>query len=507
MNNSTTRTLGLSALATALLLSVSACATPATRNASADRPAPALTAEAVDGIRADAPALVVSAAQPGPQQTAVVTPSPTGPAPTGTARNVKLASYDPATGTAVLAAADTIAPAGGGTPAPGASATGASASKAAPAPGKSAGPSASAAPSTAGTPSAASSSAASQAPQEVRAGQLIASPPTAAAPQGALLAVTAVQPKGDGTVTASTRPATLPELLGGAEADGKVAVDPHAVSVKPLVKDVKVSFAADLGGVNADAAGTLQLDVQAPIPLPGGANAQASGSVSMRPAVHFAYHGARVGAPRTASVGFDLGAHAQWKVNGELSKGTGKPLRVPLAELHADPVLNVGGLPVVVNLGLTAYLEISADGTVSVEVEQEFDGGWNVKADYAGDRGWSPLTKEGDTKVSPVRAKLSGKADVKAALGAEVSVGLYGAVGVEAVVKPYLLARAEGAVALDSKNGVTQANGTLGLYGGVDLTGALTAHLKIFGTPVIEGRVPLPVLHREWPIKTFSKTG
>ncbi|MEV4614579.1 hypothetical protein AB0K43_18575 [Kitasatospora sp. NPDC049258] len=472
------RTFRLPALALAVLLGAAACAGPAARPSADAAAAATPTAPAPAGAtqQAAGQALVVTAAQPGPQRTAVVTPSPSGPAAAPAARSVRLAAYDPATGSAVLAA----------DPGP--------ASPTATAPTASKG----------GTPTPTAPATASPAPEPVRAGQLIASPPTPAAPQGALLAVTSVQPGTDGTVRADTRPATLPELLGTAEADGRVPVDPHALSVKPLVKDVKLSFGANGGGATADASGTLQLDVQAPIPLPGGATAQASGSLRLHPAVHFAYHGARVGAPRTASVGFDLDAHAQWRVEGELAKGTGTPVKVPLAELHADPVLTVAGLPVVVNLGLTCYLEISADGKVSVAVEQEFDGSWHVNADYAGDRGWSPVTAADDTKVSPVRARLGGKAEVRAGLGAQVSVGLYGAVGIEAVVEPYLRATAEGSVAFDSAHGLTQAQGTLALYGGVDLTGALLAHLKIFGTPVVEGRIPLPAFHREWPLKTLA---
>ncbi|MER8186375.1 hypothetical protein [Kitasatospora sp. NPDC094015] len=496
MSNSV-RTFRLPALALAVLLGAAACAGPAAPP-SADAAAAATPAAPARGgatPQGTGEALVVAAARPGPQQTAVVTPSPGGPAVAPAARSVRLAAYDPATGTAVLAAA------------PGPAATGAAASPSATASATKGSPGPSRTPST--TPSTARSASPSPdgtppAAEPVQAGQLIASPPTPAAPQGALLAVTKVQPGADGTVRADTRPATLPELLGGAEADGRVPVDPHALSVKPLVEDVKLSFGADAGGATAEASGTLQLDVRAPIPLPGGAAAQASGSLRLHPAVHFAYHGAQVGAPRTASVGFDLDAHAQWRVEGELAKGTGTPVRVPLAELHANPVITVGGLPVVVNLGLTAYLEVSADGKVSASVEQEFDGSWHVDADYSGGRGWSPVTAADDTKVSPVRARLGGKAEVRAGLGAQVSVGLYGAVGVEAVVQPYLRATAEGAVAFDTAHGLTQAQGTLSLYGGVDLTGALLAHLTVFGTPVVEGRIPLPAFHREWPLRTVT---
>jgi hypothetical protein len=463
---------------------------------------------------------VVAAAQPGAEQTTVSTPA-TGahPATTSAARNVQLAAYDPATGTVVLKAGAKGVTGGSGsssTASPTAKSSGAAAGPSTTKPsttkpsagGSSTGtPSASAGTPSAGTPSAGASEPASADPAEtVRPGQLIASPPTAAAPKGALLAVTSVQqPAKDGSVTAATRPATLTELLGPAVADGKVAVDPHAITVKPLVKDLKLTFGKDGGTSRADASGTLQLDLNAPVAFPGG-SVSASGSVQLRPAVHFAYHGADQGSPSKASVGFDLGAHAEWHVSGELAKSIGaNPLRVPIAELHSNPVLNVGGLPVVVNLGLTCFLEVNADGKVSMDTEQQYDGAWAVQAQYTGGHGWSPVTDTGDTKVSPLKAKLSGNASVRAGLGAEVEVGLYNAVGVNATVEPYVRAQGDGSVTLDtSKGSKPQVQGSLALYGGVDLTGALSAHLSIFGTPVFSKQFPLPGYHKEWLLKSFG---
>ncbi|MEV7026843.1 hypothetical protein, partial [Kitasatospora sp. NPDC093558] len=287
----------------------------------------------------------------------------------------------------------------------------------------------------------------------------------------------------------------------------RVAVDPHGIKVTPLVKDLKATVGADLGGVRADASGTLEVDVNAPIPLPEGASVAATGSLQLHPAVHFAYHGAAAGSPRTASIGFDLGANAHWKVTGDLARNTGAaPVRLPFAKLQASPVLTVAGLPVVVNLGLTCYLEISADGQIHVEAEQEATGTWSVRADYTGGKGWAPISDASDTKVSPVHLRLNGKAGVRAALGAEASVGLYDTVGVETTVAPYLSAKAEGSLNADVPGGTPQAQGSWSVVGGIDLNGALTAHLKVFGTPIIEGKLPLPPFHREWPLLTGTAT-
>ncbi|MFJ1931093.1 hypothetical protein ACIOGZ_00265 [Kitasatospora sp. NPDC088160] len=403
----------------------------------------------------------VTAAPAGDRQAAVAAPAKDGGAATPAGQNLQLTAYDPAGGTAVLSAP----PAAGPTATAGATPT--------PAPA-------------------------------VQPGQLIASPPTAAAPQGALVAVTGVRPGAGASLNLTTRPATLAELLGGTEADGPVPVDPHGITVTPLVKDLKAVVGADGGGVKADASGTLEVDVKAPVPLPDGASVDASGSLQLHPAVHFAYHGAAAGSPRTASIGFDLGAHAQWKVTGDVARSTGAaPVRLPFATLQASPVLTVAGLPVVVNLKLTCYLEVGADGQVHLEAEQEATGTWAVRADYTGGKGWTPTT-DADTKVSPVRVRLTGRAGVRAALGAEVSVGLYDTVGVQTTVAPYLRARADGSLTADSSGNPPQAQGSWSLVGGVDLNGSLLAHLKVFGTPVIEGTYPLPPFHREWPLAAGS---
>lgn len=422
----------------------------------------------------------VTAAPAGAQQAAIGAPGKDGGAVTAATKNLQLTAYDPASGTAVLSGA-----AGPVTPAPTASASA----------------------SATATATATASPSATAAPAAVQPGQLIASPPTAAAPQGALVAVTGVHPGAGNTLNLTTRPATLAELLGGTEADGQVPVDPHGIKVTPLVKDLKATVGVDGNGVKADASGTLEVDVKAPIPLPEGASVDASGSLQLHPAVHFAYHGAAAGSPRTASIGFDLGAHAQWKVTGDLARSTGAaPVRLPFAKLQASPVLTVAGLPVVVNLGLTCYLEVGADGQVHLEAEQEAAGTWAVRADYTGGKGWNAVTDAADTKVSPVRAKVTGKAGVRTSLGAEVNIGLYDTVGVEATVAPYLRAQAEGSLSVDTSGNPPQAQGSWSLVGGVDLNGALLAHLKVFGTPVLEGKYPLPPFHREWPLVTGSAT-
>ncbi|MFJ4095426.1 hypothetical protein ACIPYS_27885 [Kitasatospora sp. NPDC089913] len=445
-------------------------------------PAPSAPAAAAVASPTGPAPLPVTAAQPGAQTVAVGTPSTDGSAAApAAATDLRLTAYDPAAGTAVLSPSAASA----ASAAPAASSAPASAAASAPAPGP------------------ATSSTVPALTQAVQPGRLLASPPSDAAPQGALLAVTAVHPGAGNTLSLATRPATLPELLGAAEADGTVPVDPRAIKVTPLVKDVTATVGRENGTTKAEASGTLEVNARAPIPLPGGATAEAGGELVLHPTVRFAYHGAGVGTPRTASIGFDLGARAHWKVTGDFARATAAPVRVPFAKLQASPVLTVAGLPVVVNLALTCYLEVGADGQVHVEAEQEATGTWAVRADWTGGgRGWTSSADAPDTKVSPVHVRLDGKASVRATLGTEVSVGLYDAVGVEATVAPYLQAKADGSLAVDVPGGAPRIQGSWGLVGGIDLNGALLAHLKIFGTPLIEGRLPLPPFHREWPLLT-----
>ncbi|WP_406503116.1 hypothetical protein [Streptomyces sp. NBC_00212] len=43
-------------------------------------------------------------------------------------------------------------------------------------------------------------------------------------------------------------------------------------------------------------------------------------------------------------------------------------------------------------------------------------------------------------------------------------------------------------------------SGSRALYGGFDLSGQLHFQLSLFGTPVIEHRIPLGTLNREWSL-------
>ncbi|MGW3076518.1 hypothetical protein [Kitasatospora sp. NPDC001132] len=385
------------------------------------------------------------------------------PATATAAPGLALSSYDAATGTAVLAPATT------GPQAPSARAAAPDAAAAA-----------------------------------VQPGQLIDSPPTPAAPHGALVAVTGVQPTADGKVAVTTRPATLPELLGATSTSLRSAVSPSAFEVQPQIGGIEVT--TDLGATSGQGSvsGSLGLSAHATVPLPNGSSATLSGSVSLTPSVDFSYQGA-LGLldPQQARIGFTLGAHADWHVSADLTASTGS-VRIPLAKYSANPVVMVGPLPVVINLNFTLSADIGADGTVTLDAEQSYDGQWGVHSDYVKGPGWTTTTEPGTSTVAPLRLNLKGSASAKTGLLAEGSIALYDTVGVKASIEPYLRAAVNGSIVLAGAGSTPDINGTAALYGGLDINGALMAQLAILGTPILSADLPFLAFHREWLLASVS---
>ncbi|MFJ4362684.1 hypothetical protein ACIP4S_00750 [Streptomyces chartreusis] len=497
----------------------------------------ALAAVLTTGCSTDTPATTDAAAStasasPGPaaaQEQLAVVSAPSGAAtPTAVAdgdggakkSSLKVASYDRKTGRAVITSrtptkptARPSAPPSTGTPADPSTGASASASTSA-----STGPSA-------------------QPP--VAVGDIIASAPAPGAPDGVLAKVTdVVGAAGNGGTAVETEPAKLNSVLGASKAEGEVPVDPSSVDVKPLVNGVKVSWAktGDLhfGPEGAKLPlGSLRLDVGAAIATAEGAPASAAASVEgfvqLAPEVAFSYDGSadadgsdtsdasgttsgaagsatadstadstgKSTSPDGAFLGLSGDWASKWSLKGRAAGSTdGQPIRIPFAELHSDPVIQVGPIPVVVNLDLTCYIQVNADGKVTVDVEQDLKGDFRVGGSFSWAKGWTPVS-ESDMTGEPLRTKVTAAGDVKAALGAEATVGLYGTVGVTTDLAPYVRAHAD-ASAEGSADGTGSASGAYALYGGVDLTGTLNFQLTIFGTPVFQTKIPLGALHHEW---------
>lgn len=419
---------------------------------------------------------------------------------------LKVASYDRKSGRAVITAKSVTPPVGDpATPSstPSSSAP-SSPSSSAPTPPSPTPPSPSA--------SASETTAAPAAP--VAVGDVIASAPAPGAPDGLLAEVTEVvgDAAGGGTEVL-TKSAELSSVLGESKAEGEVPVDPAAIDVDPLVKGVKVSWAktGDLtfGPEGARLPlGSLRIDVGAAIATAEGAPASASASVQgfvqLAPEVAFSYDGSGRGtgsAPGGAFLGLTGDWASQWSLKGRAAGTTttdGKPLRIPFAKLHADPVIQAGPIPIVVNLDLVCYFQVDADGKVTVDVEQDLKGDFRVGGTFSWSKGWQSVS-ESKMTGTPLDVNVTATGKVKASLGAEASIGLYGSVGVSADLAPYLRAEAD-ASAGGSSDGTGSASGSWALYGGVDLSGALQFQLTIFGTPIFQHRIPLGELHKEWPL-------
>jgi hypothetical protein len=358
------------------------------------------------------------------------------------------------------------------------------------------------------TPASPTSAPSSTAPGRAAVGDVIASAPAPGAPHGLLARVTKVIGETDRGTEVQTEPAALNSVLGDDTAKGTVPVDPSAFTVDKLLPDVKVSW-SKAGDVHVGPKGatvplgSLRLDVGATVPTAEGAPVSASASVSgfvqVAPQVDFTYGGTGTGAaPGSAYLGVSGDWSSGWAVKGRAAAATATPLRIPFAKLHADPVLQVGPVPVVVNLDLTCYVQISGDGHVTVDVEQSVKGGFKAGGTFGPAKGWTPVSSA-DMTSTPVRASLTTAGSVKTALGAEASVGLYGIVGVTADLAPYLRGEASGTVTASS-DGTPKAKGAWEVYGGVDLSGTLRLQLSIFGTPVLQRSIPLGSLHREWKL-------
>ncbi|MET8974761.1 hypothetical protein ABZX85_04000 [Streptomyces sp. NPDC004539] len=356
-------------------------------------------------------------------------------------------------------------------------------------------------------PSASDSAPAGSAPEQTTAvGDVIASAPAPGAPNGLLAKVTKVLGETDEGTEVETEPAQLNALLADETAKGRVPVDPSAFEIDKLLPDVDISW-SKTGDVHVGPKGatvplgSLRLDVSAALPTVGNGSASASASVSgfvqVAPQVDFTYGGEGAAAsPLSAYLGVSGDWSSAWSLKGRAA-ASATAQRIPFAKLHADPVLQVGPVPVVVNLDLTCYVQITGDGKVTVDVEQSVEGDFKAGGSFGLTQGWTPVNSS-TVKSTPVRTSVTTAGSVKAALGAEASVGLYGTVGVIADLAPYV--RGEGQGSVTGTDGDFETKGTWALYGGIDLTGTLRLQLSVFGTPVLKRDIPLGTLHREWKL-------
>ncbi|SER96299.1 hypothetical protein SAMN04487983_102633 [Streptomyces sp. yr375] len=361
------------------------------------------------------------------------------------------------------------------------------------------------------TSPAASSPSASATPHRTAVGDVIASAPAPGAPDGLLAEVTKVIGETAKGTEVQTKPAQLNALLRNNTAKGTVPVDPAAFDIDTLLPDVDVSWKrtgdVHVGPKGATVPlGSLRLDVRAALPTVGNASASAAASVSgfvqVAPQVDFRYGGEGAkAAPASAYLGVSGKWSSDWSLKGRV-KGSATPVRIPFATLHADPVLQVGPVPVVVNLDLTCYVQISGDGKITVDVEQSLKGDFKAGGTFGLAQGWTPVSSS-NMKGTGVRTSVTTAGSVQAALGTQATVGLYGSAGIVADLAPYV--RSKGDATVIGNDSVFKTKGSWAVYGGVDLSGTLRLQLTIFGTPLFQRNIPLGSLHREWKLAGTGK--
>ncbi|MCC3766144.1 hypothetical protein [Streptomyces sp. UNOC14_S4] len=363
-----------------------------------------------------------------------------------------------------------------------------------------------------GTPGSSATPTTPTAPKPVAVGDIIASKPAPGAPKGILAKVTKVEKKTSKGTEVRTAPADLSTVLGDAKVKSKLPVDPSGFKADSLVPGVKFSW-AQRGNVHAGPEGlklpfgSLRVDVDTTIDTEKDAKkdgpdsptkASLKGFVQLAPQIDFTYYGRGSGdGPSGAGLRLSGDWSSGFHFKGRTAPTTGKPVRVPFVVLHANPTFYIGELPVTVNIDLTCYVLIDADGKASLDVQQD-----PVKGDFAlgsafGLReGWQPEAKANFTPAT-LKASASAAVNAKVRFGTEANLGLYGSVGVKGdVAAPYVRTEVKGG-ASGSTEGKAAADADWKLFAGVDLEGWVMPYLKIGGVQAFAMRLPMPKVQRE----------
>ncbi|MER5785848.1 hypothetical protein ABT104_29645 [Streptomyces mobaraensis] len=343
-------------------------------------------------------------------------------------------------------------------------------------------------------------------PTDLAVGDVIAAPATPAAPRGALVKVAAVHPQAGGAVSVDTTPATLADALGDGKADVRVPLTPA---------DLKVESPANGGKVTGGQGFRFDVDV----PLPAGVKPTAghssalTGHLDLKPEMLFSYERSHWYSlqPSKAAIGmsgdysYGFAAHAEATATYDTGH---QPLHIPAAEVNVDKTVWVGPVPIVLTLKVNYFYDVSADGKVTLDAEQNTKGRLEVGASYDAARGWSALSgPEPATTGEPARVEGSGT--VKGGVGTHAELGLYGSIGVTADAMPYLRAAVHGSAGGRRTDGTRDARGTQApasgaapegdwaLYGGGELTGSFFARLNVFGTKVLDKAWEFPKVSYE----------
>ncbi|RLV10030.1 hypothetical protein CTZ27_01940 [Streptomyces griseocarneus] len=356
-------------------------------------------------------------------------------------------------------------------------------------------------------------SATPDAKKPVAVGDIVASKPVPGAPEGVLAKVTKVEKETPEGTEVRTAPVDLSTVLGDSKVENKLPVDPSAFKVDSLVPGVKVSW-AKRGNVHAGPEGlklpfgSMRIDVDTTLDTEKDAKregvespskASLKGFVQLAPQVDFNYYGRGSGdGPSGAGLRLSGDWSSGFHFKGRTSPTTnGKPVRVPFVVLHANPTFYIGELPVTVNIDLTCYVLIDADGKASLDIQQDpVKGDFALGSAFSLKEGWQPEAKANFTP-NTLKADASAAVNAKVRFGTEANLGLYGSVGVKGdVAAPYVRTEVKGGVS-GSTEGKAAADADWKLFAGVDLEGWVMPYLNIGGVQALAMRLPMPKVQRE----------
>lgn len=360
----------------------------------------------------------------------------------------------------------------------------------------------------------------------VEPGDVVASAPTAAQPDGALFTVTSVRRTTSG-YQVTTGPVTLDQVLGAATVrrtlegsdlnvsvttiEGRAHVMPASTAIPSHAGARPVAFGSAAAGQSglpvgsvarpASRPGGVLLSLNAPSSLTGMTDSinhpyEMAGWVGLTPKLIFSYSGSSTG-PSQAALGIGGTYDYGWLVHATMPVGLSSgvmPLRIPFATVHLGTVVWVGPVPVVITADIGLFYKISAHGDLSIDAEQRTLGRFTLAGQYTSTSGWTPVKSDASTSVRGGHEAVLGTAGrFRAVFGTEVAVLLYGVVGLSGTVGPYLQVTAPVQASALATTPWTMS-------GGIQIVGALTARLGLFGFTVLRVDVPLGTLDRSWPI-------
>jgi hypothetical protein len=275
-------------------------------------------------------------------------------------------------------------------------------------------------------------------------GDVLASGPATAAPNGLLVKILSVSTSG-GTVTASVQQATLTdavqqatfqftESLGPANTTTSFRSKGKMSSRRALSRQMAGRNLAEASSIGAACAGntnTFQLPFNVPLASGGGASLTLSGEEDFCPALTFSL---QISGFQLVSMNATLTAGSDTSIGlaGSLQESISQTQN--LGSIQASPtVVLIGDVPVVIQPALTPFVGISGSASASVYTGVTASSSLTAGVSYA-NGAWSPV----DTNTAPIA--LSSPTSVDGQVSAKAFVGLKASVLLDGIVAPNISA-------------------------------------------------------------------